>query len=469
MERWSSRLGFLLSATAAAVGLGNVWRFAAVVGTNGGGAYLVPYLLSAFLLALPLLVLEISVGRRLRADVVSAFRRVRPEFAPLGWLVVVLVALVVSYYLVVTGWTLAFLVAAVGGVDLTFTSLTATYWPVPAFLVSTLVAGVVVGLGVRGGIERMATVVMPVILVVLLGLLAYGATLPGFGAGVRFLFEPDFSVWSDPLLWSAAFGQVFFSLSVGQGIMLTYGSYLDPETNVPESALLVTVADIGVALLAGLVIFPIVFSFGLEPASGSELAFTTLPRAFAAMPGGRLVAVAFFGLLFVAAVSSAVSILEVVVAAVVGRSERSRARTTAGVLGLIALAGLPSALSYTPARAAVFGQPVLDLLDETVGTLGLPISAVVVAVVFTWFVDRETLGRELGTGWLGRFLLVSTKYATPAVLLLVTAATLLAGEDGVLAGRVPELGTFDAVGAVVGVLAVAVAVWSVLQLRGRQS
>ena len=423
MERWSSRFGFLLAAIGAAVGLGNIWRFSAVVGQNGGGAYLVPYLFAAFVFAVPLLVLEIAVGRHLRLDVVAAFRSVRREFAVLGWVVTGSVLLILSYYLVLTGWVLSFLVGAVGGTGVTFAGFTGTYWPVLAFALTTLLTGAIVSFGVRAGIERLSTAVMPVIFLLLVGLAAYATTLPGFGRAASFLFRPDFSVLGDPLLWSAAFGQVFFSLSVGQGIMLTYGSYLEEGTAVVRSALLITIADIGVAILAGLVIFPVVFSVGLEPTLGTELAFTTLPRAFAEMAFGGVVAVAFFGLLFFAALTSSVSLLEVGVAAALRTTDRSRREVTTVLTAVIFLVGLPSALSYSAVDLSVGGVRVLDLLDESVGAYALPITATIIAVVFTRYQDRDVLAAQIGDGLLRPMV----AYVIPVVLLAVTALRLFGG------------------------------------------
>ena len=452
MEQWSSRAGFLLAAIGAAVGLGNIWRFSAVVGQNGGGAYLVPYLLAAFVFALPLLVLEIAVGRSLRVDVVGAFRSVRRRFEPLGWLVAGSVVVVLSYYLVLTGWVLSFLAAALGGTGMEFAGYTGTYWPVAAFVAATLVTGVIVSRGVRAGIEGMATVAMPVIFVSLVALAGYATTLPGFAAGVEFFLTPDFSVLADPLLWSAAFGQVFFSLSVGQGIMLTYGSYLDEGVDVVRSSVVITVADIAVAVVSGLVIFPIVFTFGMEPTLGTELAFTTLPRAFAQMPFGGVVAVGFFGLLFLAALSSAVSLLEVGVAAVMRSTGQPRRRVTAAMTALVFALGLPSALSYSAADWRIAGVPVLDWMDETVGTLGLPVTALLIAVVFTWFQNRETVREQLGDAPLLRPLL---RYAIPAVLFVVTALR-LATRFEIPAWRllpgVRAVGTLPGAGVAAGVL-----------------
>jgi NSS family neurotransmitter:Na+ symporter len=415
-DRWSSGFGFLLASIGAAVGLGNIWRFSAVVGANGGGAYLVPYLLAAFGLAVPMLVLELTVGRTLRSDVVSAFRSVDTDYAAFGWLVVGGVLLILSYYLVLTGWVFGFLLSWLGGARTTFASFTAGWLPVGYFVVATVLTGAIVARGVRGGIERMANVVMPTVFVLLVGLAVYAVTLPGWGRAVGFLFTPDPSVLADPGLWSAAFGQVFFSLSVGQGIMLTYGSYVDEEAALRRSSLLITVSDISAALLSGLVIFPIVFTFGLQPTLGTELAFTTLPTAFASMGFGRVVAVAFFGLLFFAALSSGVSLLEVGVAAATNTTRLDRERATLLLTSGVFLAGVPSALSYSPLDLAVAGTPVLDVVDESVGTYALPVSAVLIALVFVWDADLDPVRDELGR------LYPLVRYVVPPVLVAVTGA-----------------------------------------------
>jgi NSS family neurotransmitter:Na+ symporter len=440
MEQWSSRFGFVLASIGAAVGLGNVWRFSAVVGTNGGGAYLVPYAIAFFVFALPLVVLEIAAGREFRADVVTTFTAVDRRLQAVGWVVVIVVVVVVSYYLVITGWTLSFLAVWAVGADATFTSYTGSVWPVVSFLVATGVTAGVLSLGVKAGIERLSTVLVPLVFVILVGMALYGATLSGFGTAVAYLFEPDFSVLGDPLLWGAAFGQAFFSLSAGQGILLTYGSYLDEKASVAKSAGTVAVADFLVAILAGLVIFPIVFTFGLEPTLGTELAFTTLPRAFAEMPGGRLVAVAFFGLLFFAAITSAVSMLEVAIAATMRTMRLGRGRATAAVTTVVVALGLPSALSYSSVGFGLAGLPFLDLLDETVGTLGLPVTALCIAVAFAWVAPEERMREAVGVD--AAYLV--PKLLLPVVLLVVIGLRIGLGFDPAAWHLVP---TPEAVGA----------------------
>ena len=423
MERWSSRTAFILASVGSAVGIGNIWRFSSVVGQNGGGAYLVPYLMAVFAFALPLMMLELAVGRRLRGDVVTAFGRARPRFRPLGWVVCAVVFLILSYYLVVTGWTLAYVGFSIAGEGVEFADFTSSYSPIGYFIVSALVMGGIVSLGIKDGIERATKLLIPFSLLLLLVLAAFSSTLEGFGAGWRYLFTPDFSVLADPLLWAAAFGQAFFSLSVGYGILLTYGDYLDEGIGILNSSLIITFADLAVAILAGLVIFPVVFTYGLEPAAGAELAFSTLPRAFEVMPYGSAFAVAFFALLFSAAMTSAVSMLEVSAASVAAATGFSRRRVSfALTAGTIAL-GLPSALSYSSAALEVGGVRVLDIMDETVGGLGLVLTATLIAVTFTWFIDGRALAEEMGRGrWLA---LPIAKYAVPAVMAMTLLARVL--------------------------------------------
>ena len=430
MEQWSSRLGFLLAAIGSAVGIGNIWRFSSVVGQNGGGAYLIPYLLAVFVCGVPLLALEMAAGRHYRGDVVTVFHTVRDRFRIIGWLICVIVFLILSYYLVITGWTLAYLCFAATGSAVSFDGFTGSPLPLLFFIVSALATGGIISLGVRGGIERITTILLPLIYLILGVMVVYAVTLPGFNEGIAYFLTPDFSVLGDPGIWSAAVGQAFFSLSVGYGILITYGAYMDRGIRIGRSSLIIAAADTLASMLAGLVIFPLVFTFGLEPSMGAQLAFTTLPRAFALMPFGRAFAVAFFFLLFAAALTSAISMLEVGVASVEGSTGLSRRRVTLLLTGLVILIGLPSALSYTGIALSVGGIRILDLLDETVGTMALPVTALLIAVVFTWYAGRGLLEKEMGSepGWL-KVVYPVTKYLAPAVLGLITMARIVYALD----------------------------------------
>lgn len=428
LQTWSSRVGFLLASIGAAVGIGNIWRFSAVVGQNGGGAYLIPYFISVLAFAIPLMVLELAAGRHFKGTVVSAFATIQRKLVAVGWLIYTIVFCILSYYLVITGWTLAYLVAALVGRDLTFDVFTGTLEPLVYFLVAAAITALTVSLGVREGIERLSRYVLPLAFVILIFLVVYGFTLSGFGEGVRFLVRPDFSVLGDPALWSAAVGQAFFSLSVGFAVLMVYAAYLDRGANLVSLAGFIAIADVAVALLAGLVIFPIVFTQGLEPTLGAQLAFTTLPRAFDAMPGGQFLAIGFFLLVFLAALTSAVSMLEANVAAVVEATGRSRPIVTLTLLVALLGLGIGPALSYTSVNLSFAGVPLLDFMDDTLGTFGLPISALILAMAFRWLSRQDILRGEIGDavpGWTFKLLSLLTKYAIPPVLLVILVSRLI--------------------------------------------
>ncbi len=430
-EKWSHRIGFLFAAIGSAVGLGSVWRFPFVVGENGGGAYLIPYLVAVFLCATPLMVLEFSMGRYFATDVVSAFRRVHARFALIGWIICAVVFSILSYYLVITGWTLAFTVFSATGTPASFGNFSSSYEPIAFFVISAIIVGLVVSAGIRRGIERVSSILIPFIVLILAAMAVFVATLPGFAAGIAYYLTPDFSVLSDPSLWISAVGQSFYTLSIGMGILITYGAYLGREENLLESSLIISVADLAISLLSGLVIFPIVFSFGLTPALGAELAFSTLPKGFAVMPSGHLFATGFFLLLFLTALLSSVSMLEVVVAAVMGRTAWPRERVCAVLTIAVVLLGLPAALSYTGLNLTFAGERVLDLMDDITGTFCITITGILTSLAFSWFVDRRIIVSEIRSESRVVCLIVPLcRYVLPLILtgiLLLTVASRITG------------------------------------------
>jgi len=429
-EKWSSKLGFILAAIGAAAGIGNVWRFSSLVGQNGGGAYLIPFLLAVFCCGVPLMILELAIGRQMQANVVAAFSGVSRRLAGVGWITWALVLLILSYYLVIVGWTLAYAVSSVLSTVDSFETFTKSHASVYYFLICTGITGVIVSKGVRGGIERLSTVLMPLCVLILIVMAIFATTLEGFGTGVSYFLRPDFSVLGRPAIWSAAFGQAFFSLSVGYGALLTYGSYLDESTKIPSSALIISVTDVVVAMIAGIVIFPIVFTFGLQPTLGAELAFSTLPKAFEVMPAGPLFAFAFFLLLFFAGLTSAVSMLEVTVAPLISGKKRSRGRIALLLTILVCIIGLPAALSYSGTGMRLWGSKVLDLMDDTIGTLGLPITALFMSIVFTWKMDNRQVKNAIGgSPAVAQTVFVLAKYFIPSVLIIVTVARLVTQFD----------------------------------------
>lgn len=426
MERWSSRMVFVLAAIGSAVGIGNVWRFPMVVGQNGGGAYLIPYFLAVIGLAVPLMILEISLGRHWRSNVVASFGHVKKSFKIMGWLVCFIVLMILSYYLVIMGWTLAYLVFSLLGTNVAFSAFTSSLQPIAYFLISVLATGIIVSLGVNMGIERIVSFMIPFAFVILVALALFCLSLPGFRPGMEFFLRPDFSMLGHPWVWSAAIGQAFFSLSVGMGVLITYGAYLGDDMDIPQSALIVTVADLLAAMLAGIAIFSIVFTFDLVPTSGAQLAFTTLPKAFELMPYGSIFSVAFFALLFSAALTSAISMMEVNVAAIMGETGMSRKKASTLFMIILAAIGAPSALSYSSLDLSLYGSRILDLMDLIVGTIGLLIAALLVTITFRWFITDDILASQLKLSekWL-RILSFLTKYVIPAALLAIIVVMLM--------------------------------------------
>ena len=423
-ETWSSTAGFILASIGSAVGIGNVWRFPYVVGVNGGGAFLIPYLISVALFGLPLMVLEFAIGRSTGTSVVSAFRSARERFSVAGLVIVAIVGLILGYYLVITSWVLAYALFFALGRPVAFGAFTDSYLPLVFYLLSGLAVYMTVRSGVRDGIEKVSRFLIPVLVVILLFLVAFALTQPGAVEGVGFYLSPDYSRLTDPSVWIAAFGQTFFSLSVGMGVMLTYGSYLG-KGDLFRNAAVITAADMLIAILAGLMIFPLVFTAGLDPAAGVNLAFITLPTAFMEIRFGMALGALFFLMLFAAALTSAVSMLEVPVAALMDSYGYPRNRATSLAFAAVMLLGLPSALSYTALQLGVFGTPLLDLADYAFGTVGLIVAGLIVSVVGGWFIGRTRICAEIGgSGRRQAIYMALIRYVVPAALLVTLLGSL---------------------------------------------
>lgn len=412
---WSNRWAFVLAATGSAVGLGNIWKFPYMTGQNGGGAFVLVYLICIVFITLPILMAEVLLGRRGRRSPIFAMAAVAREagcsvlWSVIGWMGVVAGFLILSYYSVIAGWTLAYVPRAATGafaggegpaIAALFDGLLAspgwlTLWHT-LFMVSTVF---VVGRGLQAGIERAVTWLMPGLFIILLGLVAYAATLPSFAQGVDFLFTPDFSKLNAEVVLKAL-GQAFFTLSLGMGAIMVYGAYLPEESSITRTSLTVCAADTTVALLAGLAIFPLVFAHGLMPGEGPGLIFLTLPAAFGQMPGGVVIGTLFFVLLLVAAFTSALSLIEPAVAWGVERFDTSRAKAAA-VCGLLAwLLGLATVFSFNLAEnyKPIGGMTLFELLDYLTSNIMLPAGGALIAVFVAWFMRDEHRRAELRTG-----------------------------------------------------------------------
>ncbi len=395
-KQWSSEPAFVLSMAAAAVGLGNLWRFPYMVGENGGGAFILAYLIALVVVALPVMMLEVAAGRLAQGSVVGTYRQVNVLGTAYGWLVVLLTMAITSYYLVITGWTLGYAIDAVRLAVIPFDAFTAGYNSVWYFLAVTVFATLVLLRGVTA-IETISKVLMPVLLVMIVGIALYGLRMDGWQQARDFMLGADFSRWATPGLWLFAFGQAFYSLAIGQGYLATYGSYIPRRTHVPRATLVVAGSETFIALLAGWMIFPFVFTYGFAPDAGSQLAFTTLPRVFDEMAAGAVLAVAFFGLFFAAAFSSCLAGLKVVVAAVSEELRFGDVKAVLAVGAVMLVLGIPSALSFSPVALTAMGMPFLDFMDQFGGTNVVVASGVIGAGLLCWFLPRPRIAYALGS------------------------------------------------------------------------
>lgn len=434
---WSSRMAFVLAATGSAVGLGNIWKFPYITGENGGGAFVLVYLLCIAAIGIPIMMAEVLIGRRGRHSPINTMRILATEegrsshWQLLGWAGVLAGFLILSYYSVIAGWAIAYIARMGAGVfqgasaeqvSAVFSALTSDPERMLAwhtlFMTMTMV---VVARGVRSGLEKAVRFLMPALFVLLLVMVGYAMSTADFGAGLRFLFQPDFNKigWDGILI---AMGHAFFTLSLGMGAIMVYGSYLPKHASIAKTSIVIAGIDTLVALLAGMAIFPIVFANGLEPGAGPGLIFETLPIAFGQMWGGSFFGVLFFLLLSFAAWTSAISLIEPAVAWLVENHGFSRVNAAVWAGGITWLLGIGSLLSFNLWQGAtLFGMNFFELLDYLTANIMLPLGGVAIAVFAAWLMSRSATEEELelkneGLFNLWRFLV---RYITPIAVLIV--------------------------------------------------
>lgn len=417
-EKWSSQALFIIAAIGSAVGLGNIWRFSYTAGMHGGGAFVVLYLLAVLLIGFPGLLFELAAGRGLGTGLLESYRKIAGRFWWLGLLPILMIWIILSYYTVVVGWTLFYFVASLFGIFIPFSEAAVMWW-LPAFgLLSLLIVEFISRADITKGLERVNALLLPVFMLCLLALFAFAVSLPGFPDAVSYL--TTFSIWDllAPAAITAAIAQAVFSLSVGEGIMFTYGSYLRKGGDLLKSSAIVAVSDTLIALLAGTMIFSIVFTFSLPPAAGPSLAFQSLPLAVGALPFGNILLAVFFLLLFSVAVTSAISMSELLVSNLRPRLGGSRQKASLLQLGLTLLLFVPAALSYSPARLEFLGMPFLDFLDERVAGEFLPGVAAVFLGSLAWmWKDARAALREVAPHMLADAVYFIAKYILPALIL----------------------------------------------------
>lgn len=411
---FGSRLGVILATAGSAVGLGNVWRFPYMTGQNGGAVFIIVYIVCVLLLGIPCMVSEFIIGREAQSNTARAYGRVSHSkmWALVGAMGVLTGFLITSYYAVVSGWCLQYIYASVAGELTGDAAHTQAYFtefmtdPVKPLLWTVVFFAAthyIITRGVRGGIEKASKVLMPLLFILLLVIVVASCMLPGAGRGIEFLFRPDFSKMNGSLFLNAL-GQAFYSLSIAMGCLCTYASYFTRDTNLVKSAVQISLIDCFVAILAGLMIFPAAFSVGIEPDSGPSLIFITLPtvfqEAFAAVPAiGNAVALMFYALLTLAALTSLISLHEVSTAFF--HEELHIARRWAATIVSVSccIIGCFCSLSLGSMDClSLFGKPLFDLFDFTTGQIFLPIGGILTCLLISWRMDRKVV-RDQFTNW----------------------------------------------------------------------
>ena len=437
---WGSRAGFILAAAGSAVGLGNIWKFPYITGANGGGIFVLVYLACVLFVGLPVMTAEILIGRATQKSPVGAMRLLagrRSSWTAFGWLGIASSFVILSYYSIVAGWALDYTylsltgkIVGLGpeGVQSVFGRLYASparnlFWHA---IFMGLTIAVVMG-GVAKGVERWSRILMPTLFIMLLVLLVDSFTLSGFKQGFDFVFGLHTERFTAAGALEAL-GHSFFTLSLGMGAMLTYGSYLRRDHDIVAASITISALDTLIALVASLVLFPIIFSFGMEPGAGPGLVFISMPIALSQMPGGTFLSILFFGLLVFAALTSAISMLEVVTSYLIDERNWIRRRATLVSGALIALVGVPSALSggteiFGSGFASVFGKNWFDSFDYLASNWMLPLGGLGISVFTAWRMnealrhDDFLSGTKLAVFYKGWLLLL--KYVVPVAIVLV--------------------------------------------------
>ena len=407
---FTSNIGAILAAAGGAVGLGNIWRYPYMLGQNGGGAFLLVNLFFVLMIGIPLMMTEFVIGRRTQSNVVGAYKKLERKkgWAAIGYFSILGAVLIYAFYSVVAGWTLNYIVMACTNrlsgltpneVADAFASFTShSFWPVLFQLAFLALTALVISFGVQKGIEKISKILMPVLFILLLLMVVRSLTLPGAKEGLHFLFKPDFSKLTGAGVLGAL-GQSFFSLSLGMGAMVTYGSYIRKEDSLFKTSLWISVCDLLVAILAGVVIFPAVFSFGMDPAAGPQLVYVVLPNVFNSMPMGALFAAIFFVLLGIAALTSTISLQEIIVAFSVEELHWSRRKSSIISMISIFVIGIFCTLSFGPIKHwTLFDRTIFDLFDLVTASYLMPIGALATTIFLGWFYPKVEVKDEITNG-----------------------------------------------------------------------
>lgn len=431
-DQFASKIGFILAAAGSAIGLGAIWKFPYMAGTNGGSVFIILFILCTLVIGLPILIAEFMIGRRGQSDAVTSFKKQAPRtpWFLTGWLGFILSGIILSFYSVVGGWILSYLIRAIGFklsnndenffAEL-FGNLTLNAWEVVlaqgAFLFIVIL---IISSGIQNGVEKASKWMMPLLFVFFIILAIRSMTLDGAMDGIKFMFVPDWSYLTGKTLL-LALGQAFFSLSVGVAAMLTYASYLKKDVRLGSSAMNVAWMNIGISILAGLVIFPAVFALGFSPNQGPGLVFIIIPAVFQHIPLGSIFLIIFFILLLFATITSAIAMLEIVVATAMG-SKFEKRKKYAWLCGIgIFIIGIPSALSFGKlADVQILGRSIFDFADFFTNSIGMPIGALLMALFAGYQLKRAEQLEELPVKpWVFTIWRILVRYVAPIAIIIV--------------------------------------------------
>jgi len=433
-EDLARKNGFIFAAAGSAIGLGNIWRFPWLVGAYGGAAFLVVYLAIIVLIGITMFMGEVTLGRYAQKSNIGAFRKVNKSFTWIGAMGLIAGFMILSFYSVVGGWVIYYFFRSIAGFGMTDPALTGELFsnfishPILPLIFHAIFMALTIYIcynGIQNGIEKYSNIMMPALFAIVIILAVRSVTLPNAAEGLKFYLVPDFSkITKEAAL--AALGQVFFSLSLGMGAILTYGSYLNKKENIPQVSLIVPIMDTLIAFLAGFIIFPAVFSYGFEPASGPGLTFVTLPAVFSEMPLGQLFGAAFFFLLFLAALTSAISLLEPLIAYMMEEHNWKRQQAALVIGGIIFVVGIFASLSMGPLSGfKIAGLVFFDQLDWVSNNLLLPLGGMFTSLFIAWIWGTQNALKEITNDGLLNFGMgnfwanVMLKYVAPVLVFLV--------------------------------------------------
>ncbi len=436
---FTGKIGFVLAAAGSAVGLGNIWRFPYLAAKYGGGVFLLVYIILSLTFGFSLMVAEIAIGRKTGLSAIGAFQKLNKKFSFIGYLGALIPAIILPYYCVIGGWVAKYLAVYVSGsgsaasADSYFGGFISGTWePIGWFFAFLAVTALVVLLGVEKGIEKVSKVMMPVLVALSLFIAIYVCFIPGAGEGIKYYLLPDFSRFSIMTVVSAM-GQMFYSMSLAMGIMITYGSYMKKDVSIESSVHQIEIFDTGIAFLAGMMIVPAVFAFsGGNPEAlnkGASLMFVTLPKVFDSMFGGQIIGAVFFVLVLFAALTSSISLMETVVSIVCDKLKWNRRLTCLVVFISTALLGLPSVLGYSVwGDFKLLGLQMLDFFDFISNSILMPITAIFTCIFVGYIITPKAIDDEVelsGKFKLKKLFNVIIKYIAPICLLVILAFAIL--------------------------------------------